>query len=341
MSKILVTGGAGFIGSHTVVELVNAGYQPIILDNFANSEKGIIKQIEKITGVPVEFHEIDLCDKEKLQEFVNKNPDINKVIHFAAYKSVGESVAEPLKYYENNFGSLLNLLDAYKNKKVDIVFSSSCCVYGKVEKLPVTENTPIQKAECPYGNTKKIAEEILTDITNTNKNYRVIALRYFNPVGAHPSGLIGELPKGTPQNILPFIMQSGIGKIGPLTIFGNDYNTPDGTGVRDYIHVVDVAKAHIAAIKKLEEGGGKNYDVFNISVGKGTSVLELIQMFEKVSGVKLNYNVGPRRPGDIEIIWADVAKANKELNWKADIGIEEMLSSAWKWEKYIKENPIS
>ncbi|MGJ1432123.1 UDP-glucose 4-epimerase GalE [Sphingobacterium spiritivorum] len=341
MSKILVTGGTGYIGSHTVVELFNAGYTPVIIDNLSNSNILILDQIEKITGMRPEFHEFDLCDADAVSEFVKKNPDINGIIHFAASKAVGESVADPLKYYHNNFFSLINLLETYRNSPVNFVFSSSCTVYGEPDILPVTESAPVKKATSPYGNTKQIAEEILEETAKAYENYNIIALRYFNPVGAHASALIGELPIGVPQNLLPFITQTAIGKREKLTVFGGDYDTTDGSCVRDYIHVVDLAKAHVAAIKLLEKGNpnGK-YDVFNVGTGNGYTVLEAIKAFENVSGEKLNYVIGPRREGDIIKVWGDVTKSAQQLGWKAELGIEEMMSSSWNWEKYLKDNPI-
>lgn len=341
MNKILVTGGTGYIGSHTVVELFNAGYTPVIVDNLSNSNIKILDQIERIIGVRPEFHQMDLCDEKKTLDFVRSQPQITGVIHFAASKAVGESVADPLKYYYNNFFSLINLLRAYRETPVNFVFSSSCTVYGEPDTLPVTETAPVKKATSPYGNTKQIAEEILSETAAAYHNYNVIALRYFNPVGAHHSALIGELPNGIPQNLLPFITQTAIGKREQLTVYGNDYDTPDGSCIRDYIHVVDLAKAHVAAIKLLEKGNPNGrYDVFNVGTGNGYSVLEAISAFEKASGQKLNYVVGPRREGDIIKVWGDVTKSSKELNWKAELGIDQMMSSAWEWEKYLKDNPI-
>ncbi len=341
MSKILVTGGTGYIGSHTVVELFNAGYTPVIVDNLSNSSIHILEQIEKIIGIKPEFHEFDLCDDAKVTAFVHANPDIKGIIHFAASKAVGESVANPLKYYHNNFFSLINLLNAYRERPVNFVFSSSCTVYGEPDTLPVTESAPIKKATSPYGNTKQIAEEILEETASAYDNYNIIALRYFNPVGAHETALIGELPIGVPQNLLPFITQTAIGKREQLTVFGGDYDTPDGSCVRDYIHVVDLAKAHVAAIQLLEKGNpnGK-YDVFNVGTGIGYSVLEAIKAFEKSSGEKLNYVVGPRREGDIIKVWGDVNKSAQQLGWKAQLGIDEMMESAWNWEKYLKDHPM-
>ena len=338
--KVLVTGGTGYIGSHTVVELIAAGYEPIILDNLSNSSAKIIEQIEKITGVIPVFHNLDLCNEQAVNDFMHAHQDIESIIHFAAYKAVGESVAEPLKYYRNNFYSLINLLNACGSRQTNFVFSSSCTVYGQPKQLPVAEDAPVQLAESPYGNTKQIAEEILTDTAKVNKNLNIISLRYFNPVGAHASALIGELPIGIPQNLVPFITQTAIGKRESLTVYGDDYHTPDGSCIRDYIHVVDLAKAHVAALGVLERKESFNYDVFNIGTGNGSSVLEVINAFEKVSGEKLNYTIGPRRPGDIEQIWGEVKKAEKMLGWKAEIDLEEMMRSAWAWEKYVAEHPI-
>lgn len=340
-NKILVTGGTGFIGSHTVVELYNAGYTPVIVDNLSNSSIKILDQIEKIIGYKPEFHEFDLCDEAKTASFINANPDIKGIIHFAAFKAVGESVQKPLEYYRNNFFSLINLLTPYKGKDINFVFSSSCTVYGQPDALPVTEAAPVKKAESPYGNTKQIAEEILSETAAVNKNYNIVALRYFNPVGAHETALIGELPIGVPQNLIPFVTQTAIGKREKITVYGGDYDTPDGSCIRDYIHVVDLAKAHVAAIKRMEEGRSKdNYEVFNIGTGKGTTVLEIINAFEKSTGVKLNYQIGPRRSGDIEKVYGDVTKAQNELGWKAELYVYDMMKSAWEWEKYIQKNPF-
>jgi len=342
MSKILVTGGTGYIGSHTVVELQEAGYTPVVVDNLVNSNAGVLDQIEKITGHKPEFHHFDLCDETKVRQFVSNNPDISGVIHFAAYKAVGESVQQPLKYYHNNFFSLINLLNAFAGKRVNFVFSSSCTVYGQPDQLPVTESAPVKRAESPYGNTKQISEEILAETAAASDNYRVISLRYFNPVGAHDTALIGELPLGVPQNLVPFITQSAIGKRGPITVFGSDYNTPDGSAIRDYIHVVDLAKAHVAALRLLERGNPNgNYDVFNVGTGHGYSVLEVIRAFEASTGVKLTYTIGPRRPGDVEQVWGNVSKSERELGWKAERGIDDMMRSAWKWELYLKDHPLN
>ncbi|MDB5013082.1 MAG: UDP-galactose 4-epimerase [Daejeonella sp.] len=340
-NKILVTGGTGFIGSHTVVELLNAGYTPIIVDNLSNSSEKILDQIEKITGVKPEFHNFDLCDEKLTIDFVSQNPDITGVIHFAAFKAVGESVQKPLEYYRNNFYSLINLLTAYAKSRVNFVFSSSCTVYGQPDVLPVTEEAPVKKAQSPYGNTKQISEEILEEYSAVHPDLKVTSLRYFNPVGAHETALIGELPIGVPQNLVPFITQTAIGKREKLTVYGNDYDTPDGSCVRDYIHVVDLAKAHVAAIKKMEQQTERsNYDVFNIGTGKGSTVLEVINAFEAVSGEKLNYVIGPRREGDVEKVYGDVTKSNKELGWKTELDVNEMMRSAWAWEKYLQQNPL-
>ncbi|KAA8482553.1 UDP-glucose 4-epimerase [Arcticibacter tournemirensis] len=341
MNKILVTGGTGYIGSHTVVELQQAGYEVVIVDNLDNSSIGILDQITKISGIRPTFHELDLCEEEKVKDLIANNPDISGVIHFAAHKAVGESVQQPLKYYRNNFFSLINLLTAFAGRKVNFVFSSSCTVYGQPDKLPVTEEAPVKKAESPYGNTKQISEEILSETASVNPNYHIISLRYFNPVGAHESALIGELPIGVPQNLVPFITQSAIGKRGPITVYGSDYNTPDGSCIRDYIHVVDLAKAHIAALRRQEaEKMSGNYEIFNVGTGKGSSVLEVIKAFESSTGVKLNYKIGERREGDVEQVWGDVSKAEQELNWKAGLGLDEMMRSAWAWENYINEHPL-
>jgi UDP-glucose 4-epimerase len=340
MSKILVTGGLGYIGSHTVVELINAGYEPVIVDDLSNSNIKILDQIIKITGKKPVFHQLDLCDVAGVKSLATAEPDITGIIHFAAFKAVGESVKLPLKYYRNNIFSLINLLDAYYSKPVNFVFSSSCTVYGQPDHLPVTESAPVKPAQSPYGNTKQIAEEILRDMVASGTNYKVISLRYFNPVGAHDSALIGELPIGVPQNLVPFITQTAIGKREKITVFGDDYNTPDGSCVRDYIHVVDLAKAHVAALKLMSSNDFEGYDVFNIGTGNGNSVLEIIAAFEQTTGEKLNYEIGPRRGGDVEQVWGDVSKSEKQLHWSAGLGIDTMMSSAWEWEKYLSNNPL-
>lgn len=338
MAKILVTGGTGYIGSHTVVELFEAGYEVIVVDDFSNSDPKILDQIEKISGKKPDFQKLDLCKEDDVKAFALQHQDITGIIHFAASKAVGESVQNPLKYYRNNFYSLINVLTAF-NSKIKLVFSSSCTVYGQPDSLPVTENALIKKAESPYGNTKQIAEEILQETCAVNPNLKVVVLRYFNPVGAHKSALIGELPIGVPQNLVPFITQSAIGKRGPITVYGNDYNTPDGSAVRDYIHVVDLAKAHVAAIKRLENNT-KNYEVFNVGTGKGSSVLEIINAFEFATGQKLAYKIGDRREGDIEQTYGDVSLSNSVFGWKAELDLNEMMSSAWNWEKYLRDNPF-
>lgn len=337
---ILVTGGTGYIGSHTVVELLNAGYEVVIVDDLSNSESFVVERIEQITGKKPIFIEIDLKNQQKTLEVFEQYADIEAVIHFAAHKAVGESVQNPLKYYENNIGSLLNVLNAMNiHKKSNFVFSSSCTVYGQPEVLPVTESTPRLEAESPYGNTKKIAEDILRDYSFANESFKSIALRYFNPIGAHPSGLIGELPRGVPNNLVPFVTQTAYGIREQLSVFGDDYNTPDGTCIRDYINVVDLAKAHIVAIERLIKNQNKtNYEFFNIGTGKGSSVLEIVKSFEKANSLKLNYKIVGRRPGDVEKVWADTTLANNELGWKAEIGLEETLASAWKWEKNFRDN---
>jgi len=338
MSKILVTGGTGYIGSHTAVELINKGYEVVIVDNLSNSKLDSLDGIEKITGVRPAFEKIDLRSKSKTGLLFKKYPDIEAIIHFAAYKAVGESVSRPLKYYRNNLVSLLNLLELMQQYSVPaMVFSSSCTVYGQPEKLPVTEDAPVQPATSPYGNTKQICEEILRDTIAASGKIKCIALRYFNPIGAHLSALIGELPVGIPNNLVPFITQTAIGIREQLSVFGDDYNTPDGSCIRDYIHVVDLAKAHVTAVRRLLENRNKaNFEMFNLGTGQGVSVLELVNAFEQVSGVKLNYQIVDRRAGDIEQVWADTSYANNELGWKAQSTLEETLKSAWDWEQSLK-----
>ncbi len=336
--KIIVTGGTGYIGSHTTVELINEGFEVVIVDNLYNSEAEVIDRIHKITGIKPLLEVFDLCEKEKVDAFFLRNKDIAAVIHFAAYKAVGESVNKPIEYYRNNLLSLVNLLSAMKQNGIpDFVFSSSCTVYGQPEKLPVTENAPLQPATSPYGNTKQVGESIIRDTTVSDKNLKAISLRYFNPIGAHPSSLIGELPRGVPENLVPYITQTAYGLRDELRVFGDDYNTPDGSCVRDYLHVVDLAKAHVVAVKRLLEGKNKaNYEVFNLGTGTGVSVLEAIKSFEKVSGIKLKYRIVGRRAGDIEKIWADPAYANKELGWKTLSSLDEAMKTAWDWEKMIR-----
>lgn len=337
--RILVTGGTGYIGSHTVVELIEAGHQPIIADNLSNSEESVLEGIRRITGCNVPFYNVDCTDLEAFDKVFSDNPDVSAVIHFAASKAVGESVKEPLKYYRNNLLGIINVMECMKRHGVkSLVFSSSCTVYGQPEKLPVTENAPIQPALSPYGNTKQICEEIIRDTVNSCSALRSVMLRYFNPIGAHESALIGELPLGVPQNLIPYVTQTAAGIRECLTVFGDDYDTPDGSCIRDYINVTDLAKAHIAAVERMENGRQKqNVEVFNIGTGVGTSVFEIIKTFEDVTGVKLNYKVGPRREGDIEKVWADASYANNELGWKAEKSMRETLASAWKWQTTLKK----
>ncbi|MEQ9286085.1 MAG: UDP-glucose 4-epimerase GalE [Cyclobacteriaceae bacterium] len=336
--KVLVTGGTGYIGSHTVVELLEQGYEVVIVDDLSNSKIEVLDKIETIAGKKPKFYEFNLCDADKLKACFEAEGNIGSIIHFAASKAVGESVEKPLLYYNNNIVSLINLLEMMKAYNVpNIVFSSSCTVYGQPEKLPVTEDTPYQPAESPYGNTKQICEEILKDTSRAYSEIKTIALRYFNPVGAHESALIGELPLGVPANLVPFITQTAAGLREQLSVFGSDYNTPDGTAVRDYIHVVDLAKAHVVALDRLlSEKNKSGFEFFNIGTGNGYSVLETIKTFEKVNDIKVNYKLVDRRPGDIEQIYADTSFANKELGWKAEKGLDEMMSSAWKWQLNVK-----
>jgi len=338
--KILVTGGTGYIGSHTTVELIEDGFDVMIIDNLYNSEAEVVDRICQITGIKPELAVFDICDKEKLDEFLRKQENIDGIIHFAAYKAVGESVNKPLEYYRNNLLSLINLLEAMKTYSIPhLVFSSSCTVYGQPEKLPVAEDAPIQPAMSPYGNTKQIGEEIIRDTTAANEKIKAISLRYFNPIGAHPSALIGELPRGVPENLVPFITQTGYGLRKELKVFGNDYNTPDGSCIRDYLHVVDLAKAHLTAVKRLiGKKSIANYEVFNLGTGKGVSVLEAIKSFERVTGIRLNYQITGRRAGDIEKIWADPSLANRELGWKTLSTLDESMRTAWEWEKHIRKN---
>lgn len=337
-TQILVTGGTGFIGSHTVVELQNAGYEVVIADDLSNSNIVVLENIEKISGVRPNFEQFNLVDTQKTEQLFEKYPDIAAIIHFAASKAVGESVDIPLHYYRNNLVSLMNLLDCQRKYKVsNIVFSSSCTVYGQPEVLPVTEQTPRKDAESPYGNTKRISEDILRESIAAYSGLKGIALRYFNPIGAHESALIGELPLGVPQNLVPFITQTAAGVRDELKVFGDDYDTPDGSAIRDYINVVDLAKAHVVAIERLLQNKNKsNYEVFNLGTGEGLSVLQVVKGFEKATGVKLNYKIVGRRSGDIEKIWADTTYANEELGWKAEKGLEETLLSAWNWEKKVR-----
>ena len=343
--KVLVTGGAGFIGSHTVVSLIEAGMQPIIVDNFDNSQPSVLEGIKKIIGINIPFYEIDCNDKNAVDHLFETEKDIKGVIHFAAHKAVGESVTDPLKYYQNNLGSLIILLNAMKkNQTPYLVFSSSCTVYGQPDQLPVTELSPIIPAESPYGNTKQICEEIIQDTIASSKatsndfNLNAVLLRYFNPIGAHPSGHIGELPLGVPNNLVPYITQTAAGIREKLTIFGNDYDTVDGTCVRDYIHVMDLADAHVKALQFLADAPSSDNicEVFNVGTGQGNSVLELVKAFEKTNDIKLHYTYGDRRSGDIEQIYASVDKLNQQLGWKAKRNVEEGLRDAWNWQQKLK-----
>ena len=333
--KILVTGGAGYIGSHTVVALIKADFEPIIVDNFSNSEPWILEQLYKLTGRAVKYYTIDCNDKKSLEKVFIKEK-IHGVIHFAALKAVGESVEQPLKYYQNNINSLLCLIELMEAYGVEnLVFSSSCTVYGAADYLPVNEIHPIKKAESPYGYTKQVCENIITDCLRSKKLKRKVTLRYFNPIGAHSSGLIGELPIGTPNNLVPFITQTAAGIRDVLTIFGNTYNTPDGTCIRDYIHVMDLADAHVLSLITMSEKN--NSYTLNIGTGKGNSVLDVIQSFEKVNQIKLNYKIGPKREGDIEQIYAATNLAEKTLKWKANYSIDVAMKDAWRWQQYLSE----
>jgi len=335
---ILVTGGTGYIGSHTVVELINEGYEPVIVDNLSNSSIDVLDGIEKITGIRPAFEQFDLTDQPNVEAFFEKYKRIEAIIHFAASKAVGESVQKPLLYYRNNLVSLMNILEAMKKYgAANLVFSSSCTVYGEPDVLPVTESSPIKDASSPYGNTKQICEEIIRDTLFVTKELTAISLRYFNPIGAHESALIGELPLGVPANLVPFITQTAAGLREKLSIFGDDYETPDGTCIRDYIHVVDLAKAHVHAINRMLNGDNKtNYEVFNIGTGRGLSVMELVKTFQQVNGVEVNYQLVDRRAGDIVAVYADTTLANNELGWKAESTVEETLKSAWEWEKKVR-----
>lgn len=340
---ILVTGGTGFIGSHTTVELIEAGYKVVIVDNLSNSKIEVLDGIEKITGVRPAFEQVDLRDFAATEAVFAKYPDIEGIIHFAASKAVGESVQKPLLYYRNNIVSLVNLLELMPKYNVKgIIFSSSCTVYGqpKLENLPVKEDCPHQKATSPYGNTKEINEQIITDYIHSGANIKSIVLRYFNPIGAHPSAEIGELPNGVPNNLIPFVTQTAMGIRKELTIFGNDYSTPDGTCIRDYIYVVDLAKAHVAAMRRVLDEETEALEFFNIGTGKGNSTLEIVNTFEKATGVKLNWKFGPRREGDIEEIFGNVEKANKVLGWKAEAKLDDVLRSAWKWQEKLRADGI-
>lgn len=334
MKKILVTGGAGFIGSHTVVELQNADYEPVIVDSLFNASEDVVDNIAKITGRKPAFEKVDCCDMAAMEDVFKKYGDIEAIIHFAAYKAVGESTEKPREYYRNNLVSLLNLLDLMPKYGVKgIVFSSSCTVYGQPKHMPVNEQSPILPANCPYGNTKQICEEIIRDTVAAGIPIKSILLRYFNPIGAHPSSLIGELPIGVPLNLVPYITQTAFGIRDILNVFGDDYNTRDGSCIRDYIDVVDLAKAHVLAITRMLEKETSKIEVFNLGTGKGVSVLELVNTFEKATGVKVNYRIAPRRAGDVEQVYADCTKANTVLGWKAEVPLEETLKNAWNWQK--------
>ena len=336
MKKILVTGGTGYIGSHTVVELQKSGFDALIIDNLSNSSSVIVDQIARITGKKPMFEQIDMSDFSALDAFFRKHDDIAGVIHFAAYKAVGESVEKPLKYYRNNLVSLINLLQCLSGlQHKNLVFSSSCTVYGQPDELPVSEEAPVKTAVSPYGNTKQISEEIINDTVKTAPP-KAVSLRYFNPIGAHESGLIGELPIGVPDNLVPYITQTAIGKREKLTVFGNDYSTPDGTCIRDYIYVCDLAKAHVVALQRLLDNKNElPHEIFNLGTGRGYSVLEAVNTFIKVSGVNLNWGFSDRRPGDVEQVWANTALANLKLGWKAENGLEVMMATAWKWEQNL------
>ena len=336
--KIVVTGGLGFIGSHTVVELQNENFEVIVIDNLSNSSIEVLDGIEKITGKKPLFEEIDLRDKTAVKDFFKKYPDVSGVIHFAASKAVGESVQNPLLYYENNISSLVYILQELQEKpEANIIFSSSCTVYGQAKVMPIAESTPVQPAMSPYGNTKQIGEEIITDVTKIS-NLNAILLRYFNPIGAHPSNEIGELPLGVPQNLVPFITQTGVGLRKELSVYGNDYPTVDGTCIRDYIHVVDLAKAHVIAMQRLlNKKNSEKLEIFNLGTGTGSSVLEVIHAFEKASGQKLPYKIVDRREGDITEAYANTDKANTVLGWKTELTLEDAIASAWKWEQKIRQ----
>ncbi|WP_345071935.1 UDP-glucose 4-epimerase GalE [Hymenobacter fastidiosus] len=335
-TKILVTGGAGYIGSHAVVELYEAGYQPVIVDDFSNSQESVLAGLKAILGVAVPCYRIDCADAVALRGVFAQEPGIAGVIHFAAFKAVGESVSEPLKYYRNNVGSLLTLLTVMPEFGVkSLVFSSSCTVYGVPDQLPVTEQTPTKKATSPYGNTKQMCEDILNDTAAADASLRTILLRYFNPIGAHASARIGELPLGVPNNLVPFITQTAAGIREKLTIYGDTYATPDGTNIRDYIHVVDLAQAHVVAVQRLLEGSSAAVETFNVGTGRGNSVLEVVQTFERATGQKLNYIIGAARPGDVPAIYADVTKATRELGFQTTTSLEDSLASSWKWQQSL------
>lgn len=342
MDRILVTGGTGYIGSHTVVELQQAGYEVVIIDNLSNSNRDVVDGIERITGVRPDFVEGDCTDIRTLRKLFADYPGIKGIINFAASKAVGESVHKPILYYRNNLNTLLNLLDLMEPNGVKgIVFSSSCTVYGEPDENPVTEESPIKKATSPYGNTKQISEEIITDVINSGARFKSVILRYFNPVGAHPSAEIGELPNGVPQNLIPYLTQTAIGIRKELSVFGDDYNTPDGSCIRDYINVVDLAKAHVAAVERmLQDKSEDKIEIFNLGTGNGVSVLQLINVFESATGVKVPHKIVGRRDGDIEKVWADPERANKVLGWKATSSLEDTMRSAWNWQLKLRERGV-
>ncbi|MDE6010819.1 MAG: UDP-glucose 4-epimerase GalE [Muribaculaceae bacterium] len=334
---VLISGGAGYIGTHTTVELIAAGYDVVVIDNLSNSEAAAIDGVRQITGRDIIFEVVDTCDKSSLRKVFERHT-FDTVIHFAAFKAVGESVANPLMYYQNNLGSFMNIVELMKEfGRPNVLFSSSATVYGEAEELPVTESTPRQPATSPYGNTKQIAEDILRDCCYAYKDLYGIALRYFNPIGAHPSALIGELPRGVPNNLVPFVTQTAAGIREQLSVFGNDYDTPDGTCLRDYIDIVDLAKAHVAAVNRMTQDKMEaKYEIFNVGTGRPVSVLELLTTFERVNNLKLPYRIVDRRPGDVTAVWADTSLANDVLGWKAERTLDETLRSAWEWEKHLR-----
>jgi len=338
--KILVTGGLGFIGSHVVVELLQRDYKVCIIDNLSNTSIAVLDAIEKIAGKRPEFEQLDLRERDKVQAYFKKHADIAGVIHFAASKAVGESVANPLLYYENNINTLVYILQELSRlDQQNLIFSSSCTVYGQADELPITENAPVKPAESPYGNTKQIGEEIIKDVCNVQADFNAIALRYFNPIGAHSSALIGELPLGTPQNLVPYITQTAIGMREQLSVYGDDYPTRDGTAIRDYIHVVDLAAAHVVALERLiHKKASTNFETFNVGTGTGSTVLDVVNAFEKASGESLNYKIVERRSGDVTAAYADTRKVNQVLGWKSQYTLEEALESAWNWEKAVRQS---
>lgn len=341
MRKILVTGGTGYIGSHTVVELLNSGYEPVIVDNLSNSLASVVDSIKRITGIRPQLEKVDCCDLRSLERVFQNQGGIEAVIHFAAYKAVGESCARPLDYYRNNLVSMMNLMELMPRYGVrGVVFSSSCTVYGQPEMVPVSEESPIKPANCPYGNTKQICEEIIRDTIASGVPLKGVLLRYFNPIGAHPTSLLGELPNGVPLNLVPYITQTAIGIREKLSVYGDDYGTPDGSCVRDYIDVVDLSRAHVMAISRMLEKETEDVEVFNLGTGRGVSVLELVHQFEISTGVKVNYQIVGRRPGDVERVYADCTKANRVLGWKAETPLSDTLINAWNWQKRLREEGV-